>query len=131
MLWHGSSVYGGHHHLDFEDTGHPFIMVIYEDTGYPFIMVIFEDKRNPFIMVIFEDTGHPFIMVTSEDTWHTYIAERLPVELSLSFLTTELCRGWDSNTNFSLEGGGGDGRSYILRHHRGNKCVNVRGYRCK
>ena len=75
------------------DTGHPFIMVIFEDTGHPFIMVIFEDTVHPFIMFIFEDTDHPFIMVTSDDTGHTYNAERLPVELSLSVLATEFCRG--------------------------------------
>ena len=63
------------------------------DTGHPFIMVIFEDTVHPFIMFIFEDTGHPFIMVTSDDTGHTYNAERLPVELSLSVLATEFCRG--------------------------------------
>ena len=34
------------------------------------------------------DTGHPL----------TPIAERVPVELSLPFFTTKVCRGWDSNS---------------------------------
>ena len=42
--------------------------------------------------------GHPFIMVISDDPWHSHLMPSiLAMELSLSVLTTWVCRGWDSN----------------------------------
>ena len=43
------------------------------------------------------DTGHPFILIISTVTI-TPVAVRLAGELSLPVFTTQVCRGWDSNT---------------------------------
>ena len=45
----------------------------------------------------------------------TPYAERLAEELSVPFLTTRVCRGWESNPTFRLRGE----RSNLLRHRRG------------
>ena len=52
------------------------------------------------------DTGHTFIINghLRGPVTLTPNAEQLAVELSLSFFTTDVCRGWDSNTQPSACG---------------------------
>ena len=50
----------------------------------------------------------------------TTIAEGLAVELSLNFLTTKVCRGWDSNTNPTLVSFNGKVCDFELENIHGN-----------